>query len=150
MVIYAKYGGCIPVITYPSVRLLVKRACHGTPSRSGYVSRMATKPNTSKNVQTGYSSRLSQTLKSDAHRPKRDRRTALKLFEEIQKQGFAGNHSRVTEFTRKWREGSEGVSAKSAFVPLKFQLGEALTELGTCSDDCNPGFAFIELKILPL
>ena len=68
---------------------------------------------------------LLQALKSDAHRPKRDRRTALKLFEEIQKQGFAGNYSRVTEFTRKWREGSEGVSAKSAFVPLKFQLGEA-------------------------
>jgi transposase len=68
---------------------------------------------------------LVQVLKADSHRPKRDRRTALMLFKEIQKQGFAGHYCRVTEFVRHWREGGDGVAAKSAFVPLKFQLGEA-------------------------
>ncbi len=68
---------------------------------------------------------LLQALKADAHRPKRDRRTALILFREVQEQGFAGSYSRVTEFVRHWREQGDGVAAKSAFVPLKFQLGEA-------------------------
>jgi transposase len=68
---------------------------------------------------------LLQALKADSHRPKRDRRTALRLFEAIHKQGFTGSYSRVTEFVREWRNGGEGVAAKSAFVPLKFQLGEA-------------------------
>jgi len=68
---------------------------------------------------------LLQALKSDSHRPKRDRRTALKLFEAIQEQGFTGSYSRVTEFVLNWRRDGEAVTAKSAFVPLKFQLGEA-------------------------
>ena len=68
---------------------------------------------------------LLQALKADAHRPKRDRRTALKLFEAIQAQGFTGSYSRVTAFVLAWRRDGEGVAAKSAFVPLKFQLGEA-------------------------
>lgn len=68
---------------------------------------------------------LLQALKADAHRPKRDRRTAKHLFEELKRQGFTGHYSRVTEFVRHWREQGAGVAAKTAFVPLKFQLGEA-------------------------
>ena len=68
---------------------------------------------------------LLQALKADSHRPKRDRRTSRKMFEAIQSQGFTGNYCRVTEFVREWRERGDGVAAKSAFVPLKFQLGEA-------------------------
>jgi transposase len=60
----------------------------------------------------------------DAHRPKRDRRTALKLFGEIQAAGFTGDYSRVTEFVRRWR--MQGGQAKvNAYIPLKFELGEA-------------------------
>jgi len=68
---------------------------------------------------------LLQALTADAHRPKRDRRTAKMLFQAIQEQGFKGSYCRVSEFVRKWREQGESVTAKSAFVPLKFQLGEA-------------------------
>ncbi len=68
---------------------------------------------------------LIQALTADAHRPKRDRRTAKMLFEAIQKQGFKGSYCRVCEFVRVWREQGDSVSAKSAYVPLKFQLGEA-------------------------
>ncbi len=74
---------------------------------------------------TPYEPWLKQALKADAHRPKRDRRTAKLLFEAVQQQGFTGDYSRVTEFVRKWRTEGEGVAVKSAFVPLKFQLGEA-------------------------
>ena len=48
----------------------------------------------------------------------------LKLFQEIQATGFTGDYSRVTEFVRRWR--LEGGSAiVNAYVPLKFELGEA-------------------------
>ena len=71
-----------------------------------------------------YAAQLIKALETDAHRPKRDRRSALKLFGEIQVAGFTGGYSRVTEFVRRWRiEG--GTVVVNAYVPLKFELGEA-------------------------
>ena len=71
-----------------------------------------------------YAAQLVKALEVDAHRPKRDRRTALKLFGEIQAAGFTGDYSRVTEFVRRWR--MQGGQAKvNAYIPLKFELGEA-------------------------
>ena len=74
---------------------------------------------------TPYASRLQLALQTDAHRPKRDRRTALMLFKEIQTEGFTGSYSGVTRYIHRWRDQAAKVSGKSAFVPLKFQLGEA-------------------------
>ncbi len=65
-----------------------------------------------------------EEVESDARRPQRDRRTALKLFAELKGAGFGGDYSRVTEFVRRWR--AEGRQAKvHAYVPLRFELGEA-------------------------
>lgn len=50
-----------------------------------------------------FAERLTKALEVDVRRPKRDRRTALKLFREIQAAGFDGDYSRVTEFVRRWR-----------------------------------------------
>lgn len=74
---------------------------------------------------TPYVSRLQLALQADAHRPKRDRRTALMLFKEIQKDGFSGSYSCVTRYIHGWHDQAAKVTGKSAFVPLKFQLGEA-------------------------
>ena len=71
-----------------------------------------------------FAEQLTQALEIDARRPKRDRRTALKLFREIQAAGFDGDYSRVTEFVRRWRENS-GRALCKAYVPLRFELGEA-------------------------
>jgi transposase len=71
-----------------------------------------------------YAAQLIKALETDAHRPKRDRRSALKLFGEIQAAGFTGDYSRVTEFVRHWRLAGGSV-AVNAYVPLKFELGEA-------------------------
>ena len=57
-------------------------------------------------------------------RPKRDRRTALMLFTDIQQQGFTGCYALVTKFVRHWRNQSQ-MATKSAFLPLHFALGEA-------------------------
>ena len=72
---------------------------------------------------TPYLPRLHQWLEADARRAKRDRRTALKLYAELQALGYSGSYSRVTEHIRHWREA--GGAAKPAFVPLKFAAGEA-------------------------
>lgn len=71
-----------------------------------------------------YAAQLTKALEIDARRPKRDRRTALKLFGELQLAGFDGDYSRVTEFIRHWRHHS-GYTIVKAFVPLHFELGEA-------------------------
>lgn len=72
-----------------------------------------------------YAAYLNQALEADTHRPKRDRRTAKRLCEEIRTQGFAGDYSRVTEFVRDWHSGLGERRVGTAFVPLKFELGEA-------------------------
>jgi transposase len=74
---------------------------------------------------TPFEPKLLMALVADAHRPKRDRRNALMLFNEIKQQGFTGSYTRVTEFIRHWRNQSSSASTKSAFVPLQFALGEA-------------------------
>ncbi len=71
-----------------------------------------------------FAEHLTKALEIDARRPKRDRRTALKLFREIQSAGFDGDYSRVTEFVRRWRDNG-GQSLAKAYVPLRFDLGEA-------------------------
>ena len=72
---------------------------------------------------TAFHAALEQALKADGHRAKRDRRTAKDLFAHIKADGYAGGYSRVTDFIRDWR-GREG-KTPHAFVPLKFELGEA-------------------------
>lgn len=72
-----------------------------------------------------FEAQLKKALEADAHRPKRDRRTAKKLWEAIRAAGFTGNYCRVTEYVRQWRDGIGQGAATKAFVPLKFALGEA-------------------------
>lgn len=71
-----------------------------------------------------FAEQLTKALEIDARRPKRDRRTALKLFGEMKAAGFTGDYSRVTEFVRRWRENG-GQALVKAYVPLRFELGEA-------------------------
>ena len=66
---------------------------------------------------------LEQALKADSHRPKQNRRTAKDLYAQIKADGYAGGYSQLTAFIRNWRNG-EG-KKPHAFVPLKFELGEA-------------------------
>ena len=66
---------------------------------------------------------LEQALKADASRNKQGRRTARALLGQIKASGYVGGYTRVTDFIRAWRA-SAGKDIK-AFVPLKFELGEA-------------------------
>ena len=66
---------------------------------------------------------LGQALKADALRAKQNRRTAKDLFAQIKADGYAGGYSQLTAFIRDWRD--RGSKTPHAFVPLKFELGEA-------------------------
>src|SRR5262245_315007 len=50
-----------------------------------------------------YEAVLRDALAVDARRPRRERRTARKLYAQLQAQGFPGSYGRVTEFMRAWR-----------------------------------------------
>jgi transposase len=73
---------------------------------------------------SGYKEELVRALKADAHRPRRNRRTALALFHAIKAQGYAGGYTAVTDFIRGWHD-SNGHAVARAFVPLQFEPGEA-------------------------
>jgi transposase len=49
---------------------------------------------------TPYEGMLTRALETDAQRPKRDRRTALKLCAELKAQGYTGGYTLVTNFVR--------------------------------------------------
>lgn len=69
--------------------------------------------------------RLEAWLRTDSHRPKRDRRTAKMLFVQLQAEGFDGAYGRVAEFVRHWRSQVGAAPNRPAFVPLHFPPGEA-------------------------
>ena len=66
---------------------------------------------------------LEQALKADSHRAKQDRRTAKGLLAQIRADGYVGGYSQLSAFIREW-QGREDKTPR-AFVPLKFELGEA-------------------------
>jgi transposase len=68
---------------------------------------------------------LLRALEADARRPKRDRRTAKALHAEIKAQGYAGGYTVLCDFIRHWREKAGANVPTQAFVPLKFELGDA-------------------------
>jgi transposase len=74
---------------------------------------------------TPYEEALRQAVEADARRPRHGRRTARKLYAQLQAQGFPGSYGRVTECLRAWRAAEGAVAARAAYVPLTFAWGEA-------------------------
>jgi transposase len=74
---------------------------------------------------TPFKDLLLRALEADARRPKRERRTAKALLAELKTQGYSGGYTVLTDFIRDWRERAAANAPTCAFVPLKFELGEA-------------------------
>lgn len=66
---------------------------------------------------------LTRWLEQDRSRPKREQRTAMRLFEELQREGYAGAYDSVVRFVRAFRQQSDNPAG--AYVPLCFDPGEA-------------------------
>jgi transposase len=75
-------------------------------------------------VLTPYVESLQEKLTQDREEPKRRRRTAKKLFLELQEQGYSGSYDAVHAFVLAWRQQNHLV-VPPAFIPLSFGPGEA-------------------------
>ena len=72
----------------------------------------------------GFTDWVVEQLEHDAKQPKKYRRTAKVLFEQLQGQGYEGGYDAVRRFIRRWRE-EAGLKAPDAYVPLEFAPGKA-------------------------
>ena len=67
---------------------------------------------------------LEQMLVDNGKRPKRERLTFQRMFEELRGSGYTGGYDAVRRYGRAW-EVREGERTAAAFVPLVFAPGEA-------------------------
>jgi transposase len=70
-----------------------------------------------------YIERLVEVLKHEANLPSKSRRTGKKIYEGLQREGYAGSYDAVRRYIQAWKE--EHRSRKSAHIPLLFAKGEA-------------------------
>jgi len=68
---------------------------------------------------------LEAWLEQEAHFPRKQRRTAQRLYEGLQVEGYLGSYSVVQRYVRRWKkQRASSPSVKQAFVPLAFPAGE--------------------------
>jgi hypothetical protein len=69
-------------------------------------------------------SELDQMLAENARRPKRERLTLIRIYEELRNLGYDGSYDAVRRYASSWSKATQEASA-SAYVPLSFDPGEA-------------------------
>jgi len=74
-------------------------------------------------VLENFKDKLKERLEHDKKEPKRRRRTAKKLYEEIQLEGYLGGYDAVNDFVQSWKRDNR-IKDATAFVPLSFAPGE--------------------------
>jgi len=72
-----------------------------------------------------YLAEIGQILEADKQVPKKQRHTAKRIFERLQKEGYAGGYTQVKVAVREIRQRSREV-----FVPLVHRPGEAQVDFG--------------------
>ncbi|WP_063299351.1 IS21 family transposase [Pseudovibrio sp. WM33] len=71
-----------------------------------------------------FESRLLEWYELEQKRPRRERRTALQLYEQLVLEGYTGSYSPVQRFIRDLKRAKPW--SGEAFIPLPFQPGDAL------------------------
>ncbi len=75
-----------------------------------------------------YADKLSQMLRQEAGRSRKQKRTIKQLHADLTALGYGGSYNRVAAFARDWkaaRQREQQTCGRGAFVPLSFQPGEA-------------------------
>ena len=67
---------------------------------------------------------LETWLRTERQLPKPQRRTARRLFEGLQAEGYRGAYDSVQRFVQRWKAAKSGPALTQAFVPLAFAPGE--------------------------
>ena len=68
--------------------------------------------------------RLVELLKEDEAKPVKHRRRAQILFEQLQREGYAGGYDAVRRYVGAWRK-EQGKAPAKAFIPLEYDPGDA-------------------------
>ncbi len=63
-------------------------------------------------------------LAVNARKPKRERLTRIRIFEELRARGYDGGYDAVRRYAASWSK-EEEVASAAAYVPLSFDPGEA-------------------------
>jgi hypothetical protein len=79
---------------------------------------------------TPYAAWLDTALKADSQRPKRDRRTARRLYEELIPQGFTGHYCRVTEYVKQGASTAVRAQAKPHLSHSSLTLVKPINSIG--------------------
>ncbi|WP_228408557.1 IS21 family transposase [Profundibacter amoris] len=72
----------------------------------------------------GFEDRLRSLFEQDQKRARRERRTAVKLYEQLVEEGYAGSYSPVCRFVKALK--ADGSEILHAYIPLHFKAGDAL------------------------
>jgi transposase len=68
---------------------------------------------------------LEAWLEQEAHFPRKQRRTAQRLYECLQVEGYRGSYTVVQRYVKRWKKKrASSPTVKQAFVPLAFPVGE--------------------------
>src|SRR5918911_1230029 len=67
---------------------------------------------------------LDELLQANEGKPRRERLTLIRIFEELHGLGYQGSYDAVRRYARKWRI-ERGAATAQAYVPLSFAPGEA-------------------------
>ena len=67
---------------------------------------------------------LDELLAANEAKPKRERLTLIRLFEQLRGRGYEGGYDAVRRYAREWQRDHASTSV-GAFVPLSFAPGEA-------------------------
>lgn len=71
---------------------------------------------------------MSAWLKTEANKPRKQKRTVLQLHADLVSLGYGGSYNRVAAFAREWkadRQREMNTTGRGTFVPLTFEPGEA-------------------------
>jgi len=68
--------------------------------------------------------KLDAMLAENARRPKRERLTHIRIYEELRALGYEGGYDAVRRYAAAWSK-SESAASAAAYVPLSFDPGEA-------------------------
>jgi hypothetical protein len=67
---------------------------------------------------------LDGLLLANEEKPRRERLTLMRIFEELRQLGYQGGYDAVRRYARVWRK-AQGSAMAQAYVPLSFAPGEA-------------------------
>ena len=73
----------------------------------------------------GFEDRLRNLFEQDQKRPRRERRTAVKLYEQLVDEGYTGSYSPVCRFVKVLKV--DGSELLHAYIPLHFKAGDAFS-----------------------